>query len=130
MRVLGSMAIAVSSLLALALWLFTSDTTAAKVAVEIRFLILMVVLVSSMAVVSACTVARVRDGKLNFYFCGIRTRSFVLDSETTFELKKIGRMAALTIRRGRSCYYPNGSLNKEALVNLLRTNGVAEWQAD
>ena len=130
MRVLGGMAIAVSILLGLALWLVVKDTTEKKIAVEIAVVIIIAVLITAASIAAACTVAKVRDGKLDFFFCGMRTKSFALDGGTTFDLHKIGRVEVLRIRRERSSYVPSGALDKEALIALLRTSGVAERRAD
>jgi hypothetical protein len=60
----------------------------------------------------------------------MRTRSFELDGGTTFDLHKFRGLEVLRIWRGQAWYVPNGLFDKEALVDLLRTNGVAEQQAD
>jgi hypothetical protein len=149
MRVLGTMGIVLGVLLGLALWLVVKDTTEKKIAVEVAVLIVMVVLIAVASAAAACTVARVKDGRLEFLFCGIRTRSFPLDGRTTFDLHKIGRLEILRIWRrpavpsggldkdsvadlirGPLRYVPNGALDKDAIVDLLRTNGVAERQAE
>jgi hypothetical protein len=130
MRVLGGMAVVVSVLLGLALWLVVKETTEKKIAVELAFVFLMIVLVAVVSVATACTVAKVEDGRLDFFFCGIRTRTFALDGGTTFDLHKIGRMEVLRIQRGHRTYVPNGALDKHAIVDLLRTNDVAKREAD
>src|SRR5437868_6196929 len=85
--------------------------------------------------ISACiaavlTHARIHDGTLTFHFCGISTQSIALDAETTFEVREIGRMRTLRITRGASNYLPNGALNTQELIDLLRANGVAERKAE
>jgi len=148
-RVPGSMATVLSGLLGLALWLWVKDTTEKKIAVEVAFVIVMVVLIGVVSAAAACTIARVQDGSLDFFFCGMRTRSFPLDGSTTFDLHKIGRLEILRIWqqpavptgaldkdsfadliRGPRKYVPNGALDKDAIVDLLRTNGAVERQAD
>src|ERR1044072_7799198 len=130
MRVLGGTAVVISVLLGLALWLVVKDTAEKKIAVEVAFVVVMVVLISGASIAAASTVAKVQDGKLDFRFCGVRTRSFVLDGDTTFDLHKIGRLEVLRIQRGRKWYVPNGALDREALIVLLRECGVAERKAD
>ncbi len=130
MRMLGGMAVVVSLLLGLALWLIVKDSTEKKIAVEVAFLLLMAVLIPGVSVAAACTVAKVEDGRLDFFFCGIRTRTFALDGGTTFDLHKIGRMEVLRIQRGNRTYVPNGALDEDPIVDLLRTNGVAERHAN
>ena len=109
MRALASMAIALSVLLGLALWLVVKDTTEKKIVVEVAFVIVIAVLITAASGAAACTVAKVRDGKLDFFFCGMRTKSFTLDGGTTFDLHKIGRLEVLRIWRERSSYVPNGA---------------------
>lgn len=116
-------------LLGLALWR-GDGWTERKVGLEVAFVMFAVALVACMSVVAAFTFAKVQDGRLDFFFCGVRTRSFALDGATTFELRRIGRMETLLVRRGSLQYVPNGALDKRAIVNLLRANGVAERQAD
>jgi hypothetical protein len=125
---MGVLAVAAGVFLGLALWLIVKDTTEKKIAVELAFLIVVALPgIVFMPVAAACMVAKVQDGRLEFFFCGIRRRSFSLDGDTTFELPKIGgRLEVLTIRRGRSTYVPSGLFDKESLVDLLRANGVAE----
>jgi hypothetical protein len=130
MRVLGGLSFGIGALLGLAMWLFVHDTTRTKIAVEIALLMVLAMIVLAAAVAAASTVARVQDGSLDFFFCGMRMRSFAVDGSTTFDLHKIGRLEVLRIQRGPESYVPNGALDKDALVDLLRTNGVAERQAD
>ena len=73
--------------------------------------------------------AEIRDGRLNFYFCGIRMRSIPLDYSTHFELREMGRLKVLRIQSKGSTYVPNGALDKSEVVEPLRANGVAERQA-
>lgn len=149
MRVLGGMAVVASVLLGLALWLVAKDSTDQKIAVEIAFLFVAGIIVLGATVVASCTVAKVQDGSLNFFFCGMRTRSFALDGATVFDMHRIGRLEILRIWRLNTLpvgapdretfaafvrqpikYVPNGALDKNELVDLLRANGVAERQAD
>jgi intracellular sulfur oxidation DsrE/DsrF family protein len=129
-RVVGSIALVGSALLALPLWLIVKDTAETKIAVEVAYVIVGIVLITAASIAAACTVAKVQDGRLDFFFCGMRMRSFALDGDTTFDLLKIGRVNMLRIRRGTKSYVPNGALDKGGLVDLLRTNGVAERKAD
>ncbi len=119
------MAIA-AGFLALALWLFARGTLVTKVAVVFVYVVFGVILVTFAGFAAAATVARVTDGRLNFFFCGLRTRSIPLDGATTFELQTIGRLRVLCIRSGRSSYVPNGALDVPELVDLLWANGVVE----
>jgi hypothetical protein len=126
----GSMAVVLSALLGLALWLIVKDATEKKIAVEVVFVILIAGLVSGVSAAAAFTVARVQDGRLDFFFCGVRMRSFAVDGGTTFDLHKIGRLEILRIQRGSQSYVPNGALDEAALIDLLRAHGVAERPAD
>src|SRR4051794_37285344 len=98
MRTLGVAGVIASILLGLALWLVVRDTTEEKLAVELASIVFLVVLVALGSIVAAATVAKVEDGRLDFFFCGVRTRSFALDGGTTFDLHKIGRLEVLRIR--------------------------------
>jgi len=149
MRVFGSTTVILSVLLGLALWLIVKDTTETKIVVEIAFVVLAVIAIAVVSVAVACTVAQVEEGRLDFYFCGVKTQSFALDGNTVFDLHKIGRLEILRIWRltvlptgaldkekfaafirEPTRYVPSGALDRLALVDLLRANGVAERQAD
>jgi len=88
------------------------------------------ILIPAVGLAAASAVAKMGDGRLDFFFCGVPTRSFALDGDTTFELRKIDGVEVLCIHRGPQRYVPNGALDNAALVHLLRTDGVAERQAD
>jgi hypothetical protein len=111
------------------LWLFAKNSFATKVMVTVAMLVLAAIGVLCMCVLSACAVAEIRDGRLNFYLCSIRTRSISLDNSTHFELRKMGRLEVLCIQSNGSTYVPYGALDKSSVVDLLRANGVAERKA-
>jgi hypothetical protein len=112
------------------LWIFAKDSVATKIAASVAMLALAGIGVVCICVASAFAVAEIRDDRLSFYFCGIRTRSIALDESTFFELRKIGRLEILRICSNGSRYVPNGALDKSAVVDLLRANGVAEQKAE
>ena len=114
------------ALLALGLWIFVKDTTLTKVAVGIAFFIVATAIFVCSVAAAAFSVAEVHDGRLTFFFLGLRTRSFSLDDGTTYEVKNIGRTQILIICRGKSTYVPNGTFDKQPLIDLLRANGVSE----
>ena len=141
--------IVASVLLGSALWLVVKETAETKIAVEIAFLVVAGVIVVGATVAASSTVAKVQDGNLKFYFCGVRMRSFALDGNTVFDVHKIGRLEILRIWRLNTLpvgasdretfaafirqpvrYVPSGAFDKSELLNLLRANGVAERQAD
>jgi hypothetical protein len=130
MGVGGSLALVGSVLLGLALWLVVKDTAATKIGVEFAFVVLAAFLVVATSIAAGSAVAKVQDDRLEFFFCGMRMRSFALDGTTSFDLKKIGRLEVLCIQRGPETYVPNEALDKDALIGLLRASGVAERKAD
>jgi hypothetical protein len=115
--------------LAVALGLLIKEHTARRVGIAVAITVLIAMFVVCMAAVAASSVARVRQGRLNFYFFGLRTRSFPLDANLEFELRKIGRLQIMVIHCGASRYVPNGALDRAELIDLLRSNGVAERTA-
>jgi hypothetical protein len=112
------------------LWVFVNGSSATKMAVSLAIVVFMGVVTLCACVAAATTIAAVRGRRLNFYFCGVRTRSVPLDASTAFELRTIGgRLEVLVIRSGGSSYVPNGALNSGDVAKLLRANGVAELKA-
>jgi uncharacterized membrane protein YbhN (UPF0104 family) len=111
------------------LWLFAKNSSATKIAVSAAMIGFAGVVLLCACLGSSFTIAEVRDRRLNFYFCGIRTRSIPLDASTVFELRTIGRLKVLSIRSSGSSYVPNGALNIQDVLSLLRANGVAERKA-
>ena len=79
------------------------------------------------SILAKFTVARVQNGMLNCFFCGVRTRTIPLDSTTTFQIRQYGRLPVLVITAlGKRGYVPNGALDRPALLELLRHNGASE----
>ena len=89
-----------------------------QIAVEIAFLFVAGVIVLGASVAASCTVAKVQDGNLNFFFCGMRTRSFALDGSTVFDVHKIGRLEILRIWRLNTL--PVGASDRETFAALIR----------
>jgi hypothetical protein len=129
LRTLGGVFAIVISLPIIGLWLFAKNAPATKIVVSILMLVLAGIVLLCACVASSFTIVEVRNGSLNFYFCGIRTRSFPLDASTTFELRTIRRFKLLSIESSGSSYVPNGCLDTHEVVDLLRANGVAERKA-
>lgn len=125
-RSMGGVTIFLACMMALAFWLFVKDSRAIRIAVWLVFVGLGCLATICMAIISRYTMAEIHDGKINFYFCGLRTRSIPLDADTTLELRKVGRLKMLVINRGPSSYVPNGALDRQKLVDLLRAHGIAE----
>jgi hypothetical protein len=111
------------------LWLIAKSSFATKIAVSISVLVFAGVVLLCACVASSFAIAEVRNCRLNFYFCGVRTRSIPLNGSTLFELRKMGRLRVLRIHSSGSTYVPNGALDISDVVELLRTNGVAERKA-
>lgn len=128
---LGSVLAIGVALLTAALWLCVNDGSATQIAVSFLMVIVAGVILLCACVASSTTIAEVRDGRLNFYFCGIRTRSISLDASTMFELRTIGRLKVLSIQSSGLDYVPNGALDTCDVIDLLRANGVAErWRIE
>lgn len=114
-------------LAALAVWVSAGETRGTKVAAWLACVGFGALASLCMVIISRYSMAEIHDGKINFYFCGLRTRSIPLDADTTFELQKVvGRLEVLVISRGASRYVPNEWLNRQKLMSLLRTHGIAE----
>ena len=126
LRSVGGVAAVAAGLLALCLGLFARTSIEKKIAGVIAFIVVACALVICGSIAAAATVARVEDGTLQFCFCGLKTRSIPLDASAAFEMRTIGRLRVLVISRGRLTYVPNGALDTEELVRLLRASGVAE----
>jgi hypothetical protein len=129
-RVLGSLFVVAFAVYALATRLFVKKTTEVDMALEVALMVFVALLVPGIGVAAMCTVARVHDGKLEFFFFGIRTKSFPLDGGTMFDLHKAGRVEMVRILREHRSYVPSGAIDREALVDLLRRNGVREREAN
>lgn len=86
MRILGSLLAVVCILLAFVLWLVVDDTAQTKITVEVVFVIVAALVVAGARIAAASAVAKVQDGRLDFFFGRIRTKSFALDGSTTFDL--------------------------------------------
>jgi hypothetical protein len=112
--------------LAVALGLLVKEPSATRVAIAVAITALAAVFVVAMSAAAATAMAQVRERRLNFYFCGLRMRSFPLDASLEFELRKIGRLEVLAIHCGASRYFPNGVFDKRELTDFLRSNGVNE----
>jgi len=117
-------------LIILGLWLFAKDSFERKLAGTIAIVLVAGVILLGACVTACFTVAEVRDRRLNFYCCGIRTRSILLTDATCYELSRIGRLSILCIRFDGLRYVPNGALNQSEVVELLRAHGVAERRSD
>jgi len=111
------------------LWYFAKASTGIKIAVSVSILVFAGIVLLCACVASSFAIAEIRNRRLNFYFCGIRTRSFSLDDSTFFELRQMGRLKILCIQSNGSRYVPNGALGIASVVGLLRANGVAERKA-
>lgn len=129
MRTAGWQLPLVTCLPIVGLWLFAKNPFPTKVVVSIAMLVLAGIGVLFMCVLSALAIAQVQNGRINFYLCGIRTRSIPLGDSTSFELHKIGRLKVPRIQSNGSTYVPNGLLGRAEVVDLLRANGVAERKA-
>jgi hypothetical protein len=125
----GGVAAITTGLITLSFWLFAKNPPAIKIAVNLAFIAIAGIFTLCASVASSSAIAEVRHGRLNFYFCGMRTRSIPLDALTMFELRTIGRLRVLSIRSGGSSYVPNGALNIDDVIDLLRANGVTERKA-
>jgi len=112
----------------LALWLVVKETAAKKLAVFFAFIAVAILLLAYLAIAAATAIAEIKQGRLSFYAFGRRIHSFPLDS-TTFEIHPVGRLRVLVISSDHASYVPEGTLDQEELVQLLRANGVAEEAA-
>lgn len=128
MREVGTVVLVGFALFSLAGWSFAKRTLVDKIAHVIAFFIICIALLACATVAAVFSVARVQNGKLEFSFCGLRTRSFLIDQDTTFEISKRGRLKFLKIRRGKLCYVPSGALDTQEMIDLLREIGIAEHQ--
>ena len=129
LRKVGGGAAVAAVVLALALWFFVNASAATKVTVWIALIAFAMIVTLCASIASASAAAQVQNGRLNFSFCGIRTRSIPLNAITTFELRTRGRLRLLIITSGTSTYVPNGALDRDELIALLSANGVAERNA-
>jgi hypothetical protein len=117
-------------LIILAMWVFAKNSSVgAKIAVSFAMIAIAGAITLFACISSTFTIAEVRNRRLNFYFCGWRTRSIPVDAPTIFELRGIGRLKVLSIQSGRLSYVPNGALDYREVAELLRANGVAERKA-
>jgi hypothetical protein len=114
------------AVMATGFWAVARDRLAIKVAVTRAMFGLAVVAGFAMSIAARLTIARVQNGTLVFSFFGVRTRTIPLDSTTTFQMRRIGRLPVLVITSGQKSYVPNGALDRRALMELLRRNGVVE----
>lgn len=113
----------------LAIWLSAKDSALTRVAAMFALVVMSSVILLCACVASSFTYAEVRDRELLFYFCGIRTRSFLLDGSIMFEDRTFGRCSCVVIRSNGSSYVPNGCLDRHEVINMLRRNGVLEQKA-
>lgn len=126
-RTMGGVSAVGMIVIAIAMWTFAREPFAIKVDVVVMLFCLAGIGTAVVSLLASLTVARVHNGRLNFSFCGVRTRSIPLDSTTTFQMRLVGRrMRVLVITSGGRSYVPNGALDRDALMELLRMNGVAE----
>jgi hypothetical protein len=125
-RAVGGVSATGMAVVATALWAFCREPLATKVVVTLVLFGFAVVTTSTVSIAARFTIARVQNGFLYFSFCGVRTRAVPLDSTTTFQVRQIGRLRVLVITSGQKSYVPNGTLDRRALMELLRQNGVVE----
>jgi len=125
-RTVGGVSAIGVAVLAIGLWAFVREQVAIKVAVTLAMFGLALITTSVASIAARFTIARVQNGMLYFSFCGVRTRTIPLDSTTTFQVRRIGRLRVLVITSGQKSYVPNGALDRSALTELLRLNGVVE----
>jgi len=112
------------------MWHFARDPIATKLAVTLTSVAVAVAAVAVVSVIAASSVARVRDGRLEFSVLGVRTRSFSLDNEqTTFETRRLGRLRTLMIISAGRTYVPNIAHDEDKLAAFLRARGVPEHPA-
>jgi hypothetical protein len=129
LRTLGGGLAIVISLPILGLWLIAKSSSTTKIVVSVLILVFAGIVLLCACVASSFAIAEIRNRRLNFYFCGVRTRSILLNDSTIFELRKMGRLKVLCIQSSGSTYVPNGALDISDVVDLLRANGVAERKA-
>jgi len=127
-RSMGGLTILLACMMALNFWLFVKDSRATRIAVWLACVGLGGLATLSVAIVSKYTVAEIHDGKINFYFCGLRTRSIPLDAGATFQLKKVGRTGFLVITRGGRDYVPNGAFDHKRLFDFVRDHAAASQE--
>ena len=86
---------------------------------------LTVVATLAMTLLAAVSSARVEGGVLRFRCGGVPLRAIPLAAVTGFE-RLAGRGSAVRILYGSSWYCPNGTLDPDEVVELLRAHSVAE----
>jgi len=127
-RLMGGLTLFLACFLALAFWLFVKSSRTTRIAVWLACVGLGGLATLSVAIISKYTMAEIHDGKINFYFCGFRTRSFPLDAGTAFQLKKVGRTGFLVITRAGRDYVPNGAFDHKRLFDFVRDHGAASLE--
>ena len=95
-----------------------------KLAAVLFLATLAVVATAAAAVAAAVTTARVDGANLRFAFGGIPVRTIPLAAVRGYQ-RLFGR-GSVRIIYGSSWYCPNGLLDHDRLVDLLRAHGVAE----
>src|SRR5438045_6410850 len=79
LRTLGPFFATLPVLLVLVFWLGIRKLGFREIFAVVFLVIIEVALLSVVAFLTSQTVARISDRRMNFYFCGIRTRSLALD---------------------------------------------------
>ncbi len=126
MRTLGVVYAIFIALGIAAMWIFVTDSLNTKIIASLSMFVVAAVILLCTCVTSYFAVVEIRDRKLSFYFCGIRTRSIPLNPLVMFDFLRTGRIESLVIVSGRSRYVPNSALDRGQVVELLCAHGVME----
>ena len=107
-------------------WIWSTDEPRAlKLAAVLLLVTLAVLATAGLTLAAALTSARVDGESLRFTFCGVTVRRIRLDAISGYE-RPFGRGSPIRIIYGTSSYCPNGLLETDEVVDLLRSHGVAE----
>jgi hypothetical protein len=113
-----------------AVWIWSGDEPASrKLAAVLLLATLGIMLTLALAIAAALTTARVDGGILRFAFCGIAVRTIPLNTIRGYE-RLFGRGSSVRILYGSTWYCPNGLLDSDQMVDLLRSHGVPETNAN
>ena len=127
-RSMGGLTLFLACFLALAFWLVVKGSRATKIAVGLACVGLGGLATVCVAIIAKYTMAEIHDGKINFFFCGLKTRSIPLDAGTAFHPKKVGRTGFLVITCGGRDYVPNGAFDHKRLFDFVRDHGAASLE--
>jgi hypothetical protein len=110
-------------------WIWSTDEPRTlKLAAVLLLITFAVLATAALTLAAALTSARVDGDCLRFTICGVTARRIQLDAISGYE-RPFGPGSPVRIIYGTSWYCPNGLLEADDVVDLLRSHGVAEQNA-